>query len=616
MNSQNDLENIMRNTAKPRKEFVHSLHKKMKEESQPNLLSLLSMNMINFFKSKAGISIIGIFALFGIGLGVFFTYQYRTMQDYQANNTSSAELLAKIQKANANKSANREIGLPSTSNSGTNASSLTTGDAQSLIARYPDPKERGYQFLLTEIHYSFGPSSAKCDAVAGWIIDEGITKVESSEYFENTTEYEPSHTRNAQYQGSKIYGLTIKQGNDVTEYLGGSYGVTLKNQSRFVLYGGVADSQELLKTDTQNEPEVKPNSTTETTSSTPATTGDLPISENNTSIIGKETVNGKEYHKIKTTYPVNCDRSTNTFNMPRPVTIVVESLADPDSYHLVTESYYIEGASAQNLIYKADTTITKRVTATLNDVQSYFTLKGITLRTVDAEQKKVNQEYYDANIAAIKASGTVLLSVDSGFEVTSIYSDRTDFEAESQKQYGDVAFYPSANDSRYKAYVENIKSAAAVRKEDTTPTARVSYQKAEGGQYFSIATYSTSREVTDLLQASYAGTKFTEQAKSSINIDGTTVVARDFLADFQQIAFPNSGSGIGASSDSSQAPDGQQIEKPSDTGRSRYIVFSYLSKTYVIESNGITIMVFPKFTANRPGSVNFDKMVALLRPTE
>jgi len=617
MNSQNEIEQILQNTAKPRKEFVQSLHASLQKEhsSRSSANNLTGNWFMNFFKSvnsKAGIAALSVVAVSAIGVGIFFTYQYKMMQSSGNNDTvaQSADILAKIREANANIDTSAKRSAAPTANG---ISSLVSSDsANTTMLRYIDPKERGYQFMRTETTYTYGPAKNSCQSLTYWMTSRDVDKMESVEFYEKNDDYMASHSRYAEYSGSKLYGVYIRKGTEAIEYYGGSYAVNFKNVAQIMpLAKSAVESTDDLALQTQEAPPavdsvIKP--TTVTDNGT-VTSIDLPVVSNETQIVGKETVNGKEYYKMRTSYQTSCDINGNG---TATQTIVTESLADSQTYLIIRESQYLGSVSDQNLVVQTNTTTEKKTSETLANIQNYFTVNGVTMKTIDQTQKEENQGYFDGVIAAIKKSKASLIMPESGYKAASLYTDKNEFVAERDKHYSDVAFYPSANDSRYTQYLDTQKQIAEQRNSSRAAVYRLGLETATEGRYVTVDAYAV-QDANTLLTELY-GVSSPTSATKSITVNGKTVSAKVYTPKIVDMDGGNSSPAYDPSApDATVAPIDQKAEIIDQT---KYMVFTYDGMVYIVSGSSTQIDSFTKLNAYATTSSTFTTTVNSLRPTE
>jgi hypothetical protein len=471
----NTIKELFRDAAAPRKEFLTTLKTQVVAvgTSQPRFKFIASLLMkLSSVQMKYG----AIAAVFVLGIGAIATYQWI----FPSQQLSAAEQLAilnSISGANASKDQDKKLLAAS-------ASGVQEDAAQTKLSAmwYQDPKTRGYVYKKTTNSYEFGRAAATCPAI---IPSAGtITKEEYSLYYSDKNAYVPDTTKNFTYIGanSDVYDYNLTVGTSQWQYKGGSYAVLLKNIERMMPMLATTD---LLRSDESNKNNVEQNAPAEVvatpsvTVTNPETTGEPPTVSTvptegilpsqtvkptdvppvtitpsidsmfgeNAKVVGTTTVDGRKVYRIQQSYQSGCNvvKENSTVSTSTEDTILVETLADAETFAIVKDSYFRKSYAANNLVYARTTKEETNKELSAADAAKLFAFEyDIQVKEIDTTLYSYESQYRKSLVDYLQQKQvSPLLVVSKGYSLQSVSSPSVVIVPEQDKHLIDRAFYSS-----------------------------------------------------------------------------------------------------------------------------------------------------------------------------
>lgn len=542
-----DLENLIQKTnieppAQWQTMALENLKKSVTKENNRGINNS-NLNFISQFMTKRKIAVLSLVGVSLLAVTAVATFAIFYLQTPKTTLTSK-QILERISMNNPNFTLTQNT-IAST------AESFNASDAASSKLIAPGlPINSEFNYYYSKTTTTRGPAFNSCN----YGIDQSevlfVPTYESFSYNTDNANYSKYVAYNSDNSVNNYSLSTSNQAQDKYTYqniifFGGSYAVRTSGEySTDVRPLSVSAEPGIEEPMLKNESSA---SSSDSVSSNESTT--LPVEPINyfgdsAEVLRTETINGKDYYVVQTSYEVNCAGYININRWDNDTaqdnkTMFTLTYADTQDYQILKTETYINSVSSDNLI-EATETINQNADIDFESVSSNFNFEfnvpiidiqidnstAVNTYNPDDEVRKTMDYIKAENISVIVPS----VSVINQYAYFN-YSTKDTFFVQTDSYYTDRNFYPAGTlgDSMFNAY-----NGIAINYFNT-PLAlgTVSYSKDDTS--YSVNIYSSNDDEKAILNSMlWSDIRNKSQTSTNITINGQSITANLYSYEIDQ----------------------------------------------------------------------------------
>ncbi|MCA9387224.1 hypothetical protein KC669_04285 [Candidatus Dojkabacteria bacterium] len=312
-------------------------------------------------------------------------------------------------------------------------------EMDSKLALYPGPNYEGTNYYHNINTVKSGPAFSQCNAITGYAYNYSNDYVTESFSF-----YDENNNANKYVQkdldGNLIdYSLSTYSNNksESIYYRGGSFAIKTVNTYPI----------ETLKSDVSDYGDSALETATNTSEAVTDTVDSLILPTepdydplDNMDIVGSETIDGKEYYIVETTYSTNCDaeaiyRVMSVDSSEGDTTVINKDWVEKETYEYLKSETYINSVSANNLVTSASYE-NEALDVDFQSVATNFEFEfNVPTKDIVYDESYYSyspeQEIENTTNSIVNGGALLLVPSDSSYRISYIYA--TDFKSLEQQ---------------------------------------------------------------------------------------------------------------------------------------------------------------------------------------